>query len=44
MEKDIARGQTKKMHVKQSPCQTRRMIFAASFEWVKANKITCVNC
>lgn len=27
------------MHVKQSACQTRRMIFVASFEWVRANKI-----
>lgn len=32
------------MHMKQSACQTRRMIFVASFEWVRANKITCVNC
>lgn len=38
------------MHAEQSACQTRRMIFVASFEWVRASKITarlpitCANC
>lgn len=34
----------KKKHVKQPACQTRRIIFVASFEWVRVKQITCANC
>lgn len=32
------------MYAEPSVCETRRMIFVASFEWVRASKITYYLC